>query len=251
MWERESGERVTPGAKMFLVDQYLPVWVRCTLPECRKWRKLPPAIELHHVKQDIVKCSNCSRPEDEVVAMVKKEEWINTVSYTPMLRFSLLAPLLSEYFPDGVGISPATIRHSSTARKRVGKLVKKDVTQPGNNRGSAIADGRGNEGVGEGGGETKEEEKRKEGDKEVESMLGKVAESVRGGEEGGREGREGGEGEKGRQMVKVEGERVAVEPTKKEVAWKTLVDKNGHHVPATLLHPLHPFHHPHEGPRAQ
>ena len=66
MWERESGERVTPGAKMFLVDQYLPVWVRCTLPECRKWRKLPPAIELHHVKQDIVKCSNCSRPEDEV-----------------------------------------------------------------------------------------------------------------------------------------------------------------------------------------
>ena len=165
--------------------------------------------------------------------MVKKEEWINTVSYTPMLRFSLLAPLLSEYFPDGVGISPATIRHSSTARKRVGKLVKKDVTQPGNNRGSAIADGRGNEGVGEGGGETKEEEKRKEGeerregDKEVESMLGKVAEGVRGGEEGGREGREGGEEEKGRQMVKVEGERVAVEPTKKEVAGKTLVDKNG------------------------
>jgi hypothetical protein len=100
----------------------------------------------------------------KVVAMVKKEEWINSVSYTPMLRFSLLAPLLSEYFPDGVGISPATIRHSSTARKRVGKLVKKDVTQPGNNRGSAIA---------------------------------------------------------------------------------------GHHVPATLLHPLHPFHHPHEGPRAQ
>ena len=66
LWERESGERVTPGAKMFLVDQYLPVWVRCTLPECRKWRKLPPAIELHHVKQDIVKCSDCSRPEDEV-----------------------------------------------------------------------------------------------------------------------------------------------------------------------------------------
>ena len=162
--------------------------------------------------------------------MVKKEEWINTVSYTPMLRFSLLAPLLSEYFPDGVGISPATIRHSSTARKRVGKLVKKDVTQPGNNRGSAIADGRGNEGVGEGGVEgekRKEGEEKREGDKEVETMLGKAAEGVRGGEEGGREGREGGAGEKGRQMVKVEGERVAVEPTKKEVAGKTLVDKNG------------------------
>lgn len=66
VWEKESGERTTPGAKMFLVDQYLPVWVQCTLPECGKWRKLPSAIELHHVKQDIVKCSDCSRPEDEV-----------------------------------------------------------------------------------------------------------------------------------------------------------------------------------------
>lgn len=66
LWERESGECVAPGAKMFLVDQYLPIWVQCTLETCLHWRKLPPAIELHHVKQDIVKCSDCSRPEDEV-----------------------------------------------------------------------------------------------------------------------------------------------------------------------------------------
>ena len=194
--------------------------------------------------------------------MVKKEEWINSVSYTPMLRFSSLAPLLSEYFPDGVGISPATIRHSGTTRKRVGKLVKKDSTPPGDNRESALADGRGKEGVGEGGGEKQEGEEGEEGEekrKEVEAMLGKVADGVRGGEEGGREGREGGEegvrggeeggregregvrgGEEGgsegkeggeeekeRQMVKVEGEGVAVEPKKIEVAGKTLVDKNG------------------------
>ena len=66
LWERESGERVAPGAKMFLVDQYLPFWVQCTMHECGRWRKLPPAIELHHVKQDIVKCTDCSRPEDKV-----------------------------------------------------------------------------------------------------------------------------------------------------------------------------------------
>lgn len=30
-----------------------------------------------------------------------------------MLRYSILAPLLSEYFPDGVGISPTTVRHVS------------------------------------------------------------------------------------------------------------------------------------------
>ena len=51
---------------MFLVDQYLPVWVQCTVERCRKWRKLPPSIELHHVKQDIVRCNDCQKSEDEV-----------------------------------------------------------------------------------------------------------------------------------------------------------------------------------------
>ena len=66
MWEREAGDRIPPGPKVFLTDQYLPVWVRCTRKECQKWRKLPPSIELHHVKQDIVHCSNCEIPQDEV-----------------------------------------------------------------------------------------------------------------------------------------------------------------------------------------
>ena len=66
LWEREAGEGITPGPKVFLIDQYLPVWVQCTLPECRKWRKLPPAIDLHHVSQEMVKCSSCQVPQDEV-----------------------------------------------------------------------------------------------------------------------------------------------------------------------------------------
>lgn len=57
--------------------------------------------------------------------MVKMTDWISSVSYTPMLRFSLLAPLLSEYFPDGVGISPATVRHTGNIRKRGSKLIVK------------------------------------------------------------------------------------------------------------------------------
>ncbi len=47
----------------------------------------------------------------QVVTIVNDPEWINSVSYTPMLRYSILAPFLSEYFPDGVGISPTTVRH--------------------------------------------------------------------------------------------------------------------------------------------
>ena len=66
VWEMGGGEAVPPGPKMFLVDQYLPVWVQCTSSGCRKWRKLPPSIELHHVRQEIVRCSSCERPEDEV-----------------------------------------------------------------------------------------------------------------------------------------------------------------------------------------
>ena len=37
-----------------------------------------------------------------------------------MLRFSQLAPLLSEYFPDGVSISPTTIQHTERTREEGG-----------------------------------------------------------------------------------------------------------------------------------
>lgn len=47
--------------------------------------------------------------------MVMNPEWINTVSYTPLLRHTLLAPLLSEYVPDGVGISPTTLHHMAVS----------------------------------------------------------------------------------------------------------------------------------------
>ncbi len=45
----------------------------------------------------------------QIVLLVGNPEWINTVGYTPLLRYSVLASLLSEYVPDGVGISPTTI----------------------------------------------------------------------------------------------------------------------------------------------
>ena len=167
----------------------------------------------------------------KVVAMVKMDDWINTVSYTPMLRFSSLAPLLSEYFPDGVGISPATVRHSGTARKRAGKIVKKDsTTQSGNSKESVAAAGvEGKEGVGEREKEG-EGEREKEGSKETKIMLEKGGEGgeggVKGGGEegvkGGGEGGEGGEGEKAGVVVKVE-------PKIREggSAGKTAIDKNG------------------------
>ncbi len=44
--------------------------------------------------------------------LVNQLDWINTVSYAPLLRFSILASLLLEYVPSGVGISPTTVQRS-------------------------------------------------------------------------------------------------------------------------------------------
>ena len=39
--------------------------------------------------------------------------WITTLGYSPLLRFSTLAPLVTEYFPEGVGVSPTTVNFST------------------------------------------------------------------------------------------------------------------------------------------
>lgn len=43
------------------------------------------------------------------MSLVQQPEWLHTVGYTPLLRYSVLSSLLSEYVPDGVGISPTTL----------------------------------------------------------------------------------------------------------------------------------------------
>ncbi len=50
--------------------------------------------------------------------MVSSPHWIHTMSYTPLLRYSVLAPLLSEYVPEGVGISPTTVAHVKAVMER-------------------------------------------------------------------------------------------------------------------------------------
>lgn len=39
--------------------------------------------------------------------------WITSLGYSPLLRFSTLAPLVAEYFPEGVGVSPTTVNFST------------------------------------------------------------------------------------------------------------------------------------------
>ena len=44
---------------------------------------------------------------------VSRPYWITSLAYSPLLRFSTLADLVGEYFPEGVGISPTTVSFSS------------------------------------------------------------------------------------------------------------------------------------------
>ena len=67
----------------------------------------------------------------QVAVMARDPLWIYTLSYTPLLRYcDELASLLSEYFPEGVGISPTTVclqRMKEMNDKRVNK--SEDVTK--------------------------------------------------------------------------------------------------------------------------
>lgn len=56
------------------------------------------------------------------MSLVQQPEWINTVTYVPLLRYSVLASLLSEYVPDGVGISPTTLH---TTKLHTAQLLEK------------------------------------------------------------------------------------------------------------------------------
>ena len=45
------------------------------------------------------------------MGVVSSPYWITTLGHTPLLRYTLVTPLVKEYFPEGVGVSPSTLRH--------------------------------------------------------------------------------------------------------------------------------------------
>ena len=47
------------------------------------------------------------------VTHVSSPYWITSLGYSPLLRFTTLAPLVTEYFPEGVGVSPTTVSFST------------------------------------------------------------------------------------------------------------------------------------------
>ena len=66
------------------------------------------------------------------VTHVSSPYWITSLGYSPLLRFSTLAPLVAEYFPEGVGVSPTTVNFSTK------RDVTDDMTINNNNDGMCI-----------------------------------------------------------------------------------------------------------------
>ena len=61
------------------------------------------------------------------MSLVRQPEWINTVGYIPLLRYSVLASLLSEYVPDGVGVSPTTLHVVKTPNQLANQTASEDT----------------------------------------------------------------------------------------------------------------------------
>ena len=59
------------------------------------------------------------------VTHVSSPYWITSLGYSPLLRFSTLAPLVTEYFPEGVGVSPTTVNFS-TKRETADDMMTND-----------------------------------------------------------------------------------------------------------------------------
>ena len=56
---------------------------------------------------------------------------MNTLGYTPLLRHTLLTPLVKEYYPEGVGVSPTTVSQPEGDQKKSEGTVEEEVKEKG------------------------------------------------------------------------------------------------------------------------
>lgn len=120
----------------YISEKQLPYWVLCT--KCDRWRQLGNEVE---ATTDIIRtyvCSmgnmvntlggegddtqpqrtphikySCNQSNDKSVDIVLQESqsWMSNLNYAPFLKFSLAAPFLTSYYPDGVGMSAVDINN--------------------------------------------------------------------------------------------------------------------------------------------
>ncbi|XP_077989973.1 lysine-specific histone demethylase 2-like [Glandiceps talaboti] len=125
-WKKQwvsNSKNSEPSIRAFIADMHLKYWVQCNKADCRKWRQLGPNKD---ISPDLVKkyhcgmhttftknggVTSCSMPEDKIVQQVLNHpDWLSTLVYLPLVKKSPAAPFLSNYYPDGVGMSPSCLK---------------------------------------------------------------------------------------------------------------------------------------------
>ncbi|ESO09302.1 hypothetical protein HELRODRAFT_190449 [Helobdella robusta] len=123
------------SVKMFVVDKFLPYWLRCN--ECFKWRMLPKETDinsdfiLNFTCRSSKRLGNvtCDTDENEVVSECRKKEWLDTVGYTPFMISSPSEPFLIYYHPNKVGMSITSVSSKFKIKKsQMNKSADKDAT---------------------------------------------------------------------------------------------------------------------------
>uniref|UniRef100_A0A6B0VG90 Putative lysine-specific histone demethylase 1 n=2 Tax=Ixodes ricinus TaxID=34613 RepID=A0A6B0VG90_IXORI len=138
-WGRNA--RVEASLRYFMGDQILPFWAQCT--RCHKWRRLPKGDELTPEVVETFTCSDiptyddseskiedCDIPEDPDASAAMQPLWICTLTQPPFLIYSPAQQFLTDYYADGVGISPSFISADApekmAARLRNGRETNGD-----------------------------------------------------------------------------------------------------------------------------
>ncbi|XP_022252437.1 lysine-specific histone demethylase 1B-like [Limulus polyphemus] len=120
-WKKKwsANGRTEATLKFFMVDQMLPYWVQCTLPECGKWRQLPRDVELTSNMINNFQCKFAGQKKDDKACLVEEDQrinqvftldWLASLTHPALLHNSPAADFLHRYYPDGVGLSPTCSR---------------------------------------------------------------------------------------------------------------------------------------------
>ncbi|GAB6023869.1 Lysine-specific histone demethylase 1B [Chamberlinius hualienensis] len=115
----KSNSKNEANVKTFLCNERLLYWVKCTKPNCQKWRELPNGVELTNELVLTFTCQYlkqfemtgiCDQAENKEVAKVGSDNWAKTYSALPLLKNSPAADFLGAYYSDGVGLCPTCDR---------------------------------------------------------------------------------------------------------------------------------------------
>ncbi|XP_065063075.1 lysine-specific histone demethylase 2-like [Rhopilema esculentum] len=119
--------------KLFFAEEVLNYWVLCH--KCKKWRSVSDTVVQNGVLKSKWHCSKasgwiCMEEEAQEAQEAKSIDWLNTLTYLPLLKYSSPFSVLKEYFPDGIGFSALSMSSEKQNGNDTESERDKDFIQP-------------------------------------------------------------------------------------------------------------------------